>query len=55
MPNYADIDYEQFPVADLDLDLHWIQLPAPSSPNAAKSAMPRRPKRASPRYPKTIK
>ena len=23
-----DIDYEQFPVADLSLDLHWIQLPA---------------------------
>ena len=24
---YADIDYESFPVADLSLDLHWIQLP----------------------------
>ncbi len=24
---YPDIDYESFPVADLDLDLHWIQLP----------------------------
>ena len=30
MRNYQiiDIDYEQFPVADLSLDLHWIQLPA---------------------------
>ena len=29
MRNYADIDidYEQFPIADLSLDLHWIQLP----------------------------
>ena len=29
MRNYQeiDIDYEQFPVADLSLDLHWIQLP----------------------------
>ena len=24
---YTDIDYESFPVADLSLDLHWIQLP----------------------------
>ena len=24
---YTDIDYESFPIADLDLDLHWIQLP----------------------------
>jgi hypothetical protein len=24
---YTDIDYESFPVADLFLDLHWIQLP----------------------------
>ncbi len=24
---YTDIDYESFPVADLTLDLHWIQLP----------------------------
>ncbi len=28
MQNYTDIDYESFPVADLFLDLHWIQLPA---------------------------
>ena len=30
MRNYQeiDIDYEQFPGADLSLDLHWIQLPA---------------------------
>jgi len=28
MQNYTDIDYESFPVADLLLDLHWIQLPA---------------------------
>ena len=29
MRNYAeiDIDDEQFPIADLSLDLHWIQLP----------------------------
>ncbi len=29
MRNYAeiDLDYEQFPIADLSLDLHWIQLP----------------------------
>ena len=29
MLTYAeiDLDYEQFPVADLWLDLHWIQLP----------------------------
>ena len=27
MKNYTDIDYDSFPVADLDLDLHWIQLP----------------------------
>lgn len=29
MRTYAeiDIDYEQFPIADLSLDLHWIQLP----------------------------
>ena len=27
-PNlYTDIDYESFPIADLDLDRHWIQLP----------------------------
>ena len=24
---YTDIDYESFPIADLDLDLHWIQFP----------------------------
>ena len=24
---YTDIDYESFPIADLDLDRHWIQLP----------------------------
>ncbi len=24
---YTDIDYDSFPPADLDLDLHWIQLP----------------------------
>ena len=24
---YTDIDYESFPVADLFLDRHWIQLP----------------------------
>ncbi len=28
MQNYTDIDYESFPVADLFLDLHWIQLSA---------------------------
>ena len=27
MTCYTDIDYESFPIADLDLDLHWIQLP----------------------------
>ena len=27
MTHYTDIDYESFPIADLDLDLHWIQLP----------------------------
>ncbi len=27
MKKYTDIDYDSFPVADLDLDLHWIQLP----------------------------
>lgn len=29
MRTYAEIDfdYEQFPIADLSLDLHWIQLP----------------------------
>jgi hypothetical protein len=26
MKKYADIDYDSFPVADLDLDIHWIQL-----------------------------
>ena len=27
-PNsYTDIDYESFPIADLDLDRHWVQLP----------------------------
>ena len=25
--SYTDIDYESFPIADLDLDRHWIQLP----------------------------
>ena len=24
---YTDIDYESFPIADLTLDRHWIQLP----------------------------
>ena len=24
---YTDIDYESFPIADLDLDLHWMQFP----------------------------
>ena len=24
---YTDIDYESFPIADLDLDRHWIQPP----------------------------
>ena len=28
MTCYTDIDYESFPIADLDLDLHWIQLPS---------------------------
>ncbi len=27
MTCYTDIDYESSPIADLDLDLHWIQLP----------------------------
>ena len=27
MTCYTDIDYESFPIADLHLDLHWIQLP----------------------------
>ena len=27
MKLYTDIDYDSFPPADLDLDLHWIQLP----------------------------
>ena len=27
MTCYTDIDYESFPIADLDLDRHWIQLP----------------------------
>ena len=27
MTCYTDIDYDSFPIADLDLDLHWIQLP----------------------------
>ena len=27
MTHYTDIDYESFPIVDLDLDLHWIQLP----------------------------
>ena len=27
MTCYTDIDYESFPIAHLDLDLHWIQLP----------------------------
>jgi len=27
MTNYTDIDYDSFPVADLDLDLHWTLLP----------------------------
>jgi hypothetical protein len=27
MKKYTDIDYDSFPVADLDLDIHWIQLP----------------------------
>ncbi len=27
MTCYTDIDDESFPIADLDLDLHWIQLP----------------------------
>ena len=25
--SYTDIDYESFPIADLDLDRHWVQLP----------------------------
>ena len=25
--SYTDIDYESFPIADLTLDRHWIQLP----------------------------
>ena len=25
--SYTDIDYESFPIAGLDLDLHWIQFP----------------------------
>ena len=24
---YTDIDYESYPIADLTLDRHWIQLP----------------------------
>ncbi len=27
MTCHTDIDYESFPIANLDLDLHWIQLP----------------------------
>ena len=27
MKQYTDIDYDSFPVADLDLDKHWIFLP----------------------------
>ncbi|MBY0505354.1 MAG: hypothetical protein K2X03_15680 [Bryobacteraceae bacterium] len=27
MTNYLDFDYDSIPPADLDLDLHWIQLP----------------------------
>ena len=27
MTCYTGIDYASFPIADLDLDLHWIQLP----------------------------
>ena len=27
MTCYTDIDYESFPIADLDLDLHWIHFP----------------------------
>ena len=25
--SYTDIDYESFPIADLTLDRHWVQLP----------------------------
>ena len=27
MQNYTDFDYDDLPPVDLDLDLHWIQLP----------------------------
>lgn len=38
MKKYTDIDYDSFPVADLDLDLHWTLLPTEAKWREKKKA-----------------